>query len=52
MHFGYKDVVKVENNDPHKVASKLRGFPVTLRTNTVCHVDRVSRRGKMKTTQF
>ena len=28
----------VEYNDPHKFASKLRGFPITLRTNTVGHL--------------
>ena len=54
MH-GWKDVLKVEYNDPHKFASKLGGFPFTLRTNTVGHLymaDRVSRRGKRKTVQF
>ena len=25
--YGWKDVLKVEYNDPHKFASKLRGFP-------------------------
>ena len=29
---GYKDDLKVEYNDPHKFASKLRGFPFTLQT--------------------
>ena len=37
MH-GWKDVLKVEHNDPHKFASKLRGFPFTVRTNTVGHL--------------
>ena len=37
MHIGWKDVLKVENNNPHKYASKLRGFPFTLQTNTICH---------------
>ena len=39
MHTGWKDVLKVhvEYNDPHKFASKLRGFPFTLLTNTVGH---------------
>ncbi len=27
---GWKDVLKVEYNDPHKYASKLCGFPFTL----------------------
>ena len=35
--YGWKDVLKVEYNDPHKFASKLPGFPFTLRTNTVGH---------------
>ena len=35
MHMGRKDVLKVEYNDPHKFASKLRCFPFTVRTNTV-----------------
>jgi hypothetical protein len=35
---GWKDVLKVEYNDPHKMASKLRGFPVTVQTNTVGHL--------------
>ena len=30
-----KNVLKVEYNDLHKYASKLRGFPFTLRTKTV-----------------
>ena len=39
MHiYGWKDVLKVEYNDPHKFASKLRGFPFTGRTNTVGHL--------------
>ena len=37
--YGQKDVLKVEYNDPHKFASKLHGFPFTLRTkNTVGHL--------------
>ena len=51
---GWKDVLKVEYNDPHKFASKLRGFYFTVRTNsgqpfknlTPIMADRVSRRGK------
>ena len=35
--YGWKDVLKVEYTDPHKFASKLRGFPFTVRTNTVGH---------------
>ena len=35
--YGWKDVLKVEYNDPHKFASKSRGFPSTVRTNTVGH---------------
>ena len=37
--YGWIDVLKVEYNDPHKIkfASKLRGFPFTVRTNTVGH---------------
>ena len=34
---GWKDVFKVEYNDPHKFAPKLRGFPFTVRTNTLGH---------------
>ena len=37
MH-GWKDVLKVEYNDPHKYASVLHGFPFALRTNTVDHL--------------
>ena len=33
-----KDELKVEYNDPHKFASKLRSFPFMLRTNTVGHL--------------
>ena len=33
--YGWKDVLKVEYNDPDKFASKLRGFPFTLQTHTV-----------------
>ena len=36
--YGWKDVFKVEYNDPHKFASQLRGFPFTVRTNTVGHL--------------
>ena len=36
--YGYKDDLKVKYNDPHKFASKLRGFPFTLQTNTVGHL--------------
>ena len=32
--YGWKDVVKVEQNDPLKHASKLHGFPFTSSTNT------------------
>ena len=35
---GWKDVVKVEYNDPHKFASKLSGFLFTVQTNTVGHL--------------
>ena len=28
--YDWKDVLKVEYNDPHKFASKLHGFPFTL----------------------
>ena len=38
MYYGWKDVLKVEYNDPHKFASKLRGFPFTERTNTIGHM--------------
>ena len=38
MHYGWKDVVKVKYNDPHKFAFKLRGFPFAVRTNTVGHL--------------
>ena len=34
---GWKDVLKVEYNDPHKHASKLHAFPFALQTNTVGH---------------
>ena len=37
MHYGWKDVLKVENNDPHKFASKLLGFLFALRTNAAGH---------------
>ena len=30
--------MKVEYNDVHKYALKLRGFPFTLQTNTVSHL--------------
>ena len=33
--YGWKDVLKVEYNDPRKFASKLNGFPFALRTNMV-----------------
>ena len=41
----------------HTNCIELRGFPFTLRTNTVGHIwesmaDRVSRRGRRKTVQF
>ena len=36
----------VEYNDPHKLAPKLRGFPFTLRTNTVCHYMGVNKNGR------
>ena len=36
MHMG-RDDVKVKYNDPHKYASKLRGFLFTSSTNTVGH---------------
>ena len=49
--YGWKDVLKVEYNGPHTFASKLRGFPFTVQTNTVSYLwesktmaDRVSRR--------
>ena len=35
--YGWKDVLKVEYNDPHKHASKLHAFPFALQTNTVGH---------------
>ena len=38
MH-GWKDVLKVEYNDPHTFATKLGGFPFTLRTNKVKNFD-------------
>ena len=50
-----KDVLKVEYNDPHKYHSNWHGFPFTSQTITVGHLwmaDRVSGRGKKKTTQF
>ena len=31
MHTGWKDMLKVEYNDPHKFASELRDFPFALR---------------------
>ena len=34
----WKDVLKVEYNYPHKFASKSRGFPFTVLTNTVGHL--------------
>ena len=38
MHnYSLNDVLKVKYNDPEKLASELRGFPFTLRTNTVGH---------------
>ena len=49
--YGWKDFLKVEYNGPHTFASKLRGFPFTVQTNTVSYLwesktmaDRVSRR--------
>ena len=33
----FKDVLKVEHNNPHKFASKLRGFHFIARTNTFGH---------------
>ena len=33
MH-GWKDILKVEYNDPHKFASELSGFTFALRTNS------------------
>ena len=38
MHMVRKMGLKVEYNDPQKIASKLRGFPFTLRTYTVGHL--------------
>ena len=38
MHIGWKDNLKVEYNDPHKFAAKLRGFPFTVQTYTVGHL--------------